>query len=140
MKSIVVKAFLPTESEVAANHAGMNTFFGAVLGFVISGAADLDTFEFGYLLFLVAGIVISILYVSASKYKMAYAALTIALIWMLPRVMNPLLEAGEQVPSKLPATLLVWTLMTIAVEFLPRRSDEPAVPVEEPSAAAPAEA
>jgi hypothetical protein len=102
----------------------MNTFFGAVLGFVMAGTERLDSLEFALLLMFVAGIVISILYVSASKQKVVYSLLTITLIWMLPGAIEPALEAGEGVPAKLQATLLVWTLMAISVEFLPRRADD----------------
>ena len=122
------KAFVPTDSEVAANHAGMNTFFGAVLGFVMAGSEKLDQFEFAYLLFMVAGTVISILYVSASRQKAIYAALSLMLILLLPKLMDNMLDPGEQLPSKLQATLLVWTAMSIFVEFLPRRSDDDPLP------------
>lgn len=126
MRRVLTKAFIPTEREAAANHAGMNTFFGAVLGFVMAGTENLDSVEFAYLLFIVAGTVISILYVSASQQRALYAALTVVLILLLPRLVEPLLDEGEQLPPKLQATLLVWTLMTILVEFLPRRADDEA--------------
>ncbi len=125
MKSRIPRALTTTESEYAAHLAGMNTFFGAVLGFVMAGSERLDSLEFAILLTFVAGIVISILYVSASPHKWIYGALTLFLIAMLPRTFAPILEKGEQLPDKLQATLLVWTLLSIAVEFLPRRPDEP---------------
>lgn len=123
MKLGKLSFLFPTEGEYAANQAGMNTFFGAVLGFVMAGTERLDSLEFALLLMFVAGIVISILYVSGSPHKLAYSVLTIALIVMLPRSLDPFLEAGEHLPDKLQATLLVWTLLAIAVEFLPRRAD-----------------
>ena len=126
MKLGLTKLLVPTESEIGANHAGMNTFFGAVLGFVMAGTERLDSIEFAYVLFMVAGTVISILYVSASRQKVVYSALTIALILMLPRVVDPLLEPGEVLPDKLQPTLLVWTLLSILVEFMPRRPDDSA--------------
>ena len=119
---------LPTEGEYAANQAGMNTFFGAVLGFVMAGSERLDSLEFGLLLMFVAGIVISILYVSGSPHKLAYALLTLAMIAILPRTMDPIFDEGEHLPDKLQATLLVWTLLAIAVEFLPRRADPREIP------------
>jgi len=119
-------AFVPTESEVAANHAGMNTFFGAVLGFVMAGTEKLDNVEFAYMLFMVAGVVISILYVSASRQKIVYAALSVGLILLLPKVFSPVFEAGESIPEKLQPTLLVWVAMALFVELMPRRADEAA--------------
>ncbi len=124
MKLRLPRMLVPTESEVAANHAGMNMFFGAVLGFVMAGTERLESIEFAYVLFMVSGTVISILYVSASHQKFVYALLSIALILLLPRVVDPMLEAGESLPDKLQPTLLVWTAMAMLVEFLPRRPDE----------------
>ena len=130
MKLRMPKAFVPTESEIRANHAGMNTFFGAVLGFVMAGTERLDAIEFASVLFLVSGVVISVLYVSASPYKFAYALLTLAYIAILPGLVDPILDKGENLPDKLQATLLVWTLLSILVEFFPRRPDDP--PAVEP--------
>ena len=130
MKLMLPKALVPTESEIRANHAGMNTFFGAVLGFVMAGTERLDAIEFASILFLVSGVVISVLYVSASPYKFAYAVLTLVFIAILPRVADPILDPGEHLPDKLQPTLLVWTLLSVAVEFFPRRPDHP--PVSEP--------
>ena len=78
MKLRVPRAFIASESEYRANHVGMNTFFGAVLGFVMAGTERLDAIEFAYVLFMVSGVVISILYVSASKQKIVYSLLTLA--------------------------------------------------------------
>ena len=125
MKLRMPKAFVPTESEIRANHAGMNTFFGAVLGFVMAGTERLDAIEFASVLFLVSGVVISVLYVSASPYKLAYALLTLLFIAILPRLVDPILDKGEHLPDKLQPTLLVWTLLSILVEFFPRRPDDP---------------
>ena len=130
MKLRMPKAFVPTESEIRANHAGMNTFFGAVLGFVMAGTEKLDAFEFASVLFLVSGVVISVLYVSASPYKSAYALLTLVFIAILPGVTDAVLDKGEHLPDKLQPTLLVWTLLSILVEFFPRRPDDP--PATEP--------
>ena len=130
MKLTLPRALVPTESEIRANHAGMNTFFGAVLGFVMAGTERLDAIEFAAVLFLVSGVVISVLYVSASPYKFAYALLTLAFIALLPAVADPVLDRGEHLPDKLQPTLLVWTLLSVFVEFFPRRPDHP--PISEP--------
>ena len=124
MKLRMPASFVSTESEYRANLAGLNTFFGAVLGFGLAGIDQLDVFEFSYLLFIVSGIVISVLYVSASKHKLIYSLLTLAFIYMLPQVFEPWFDEGEKLPEKLQATLAVWAIMSIFVEFLPRRPDE----------------
>ena len=124
MKLATPKFLVATESEYAAHLAGMNTFFGAVLGFVMAGTEKLDTIEFSLLLVFVSGIVVCILYVSAGRTKLAYGLMTLFLILVLPNTMGPFLEAGERLPEKLQATLVVWTLLTLIVEYLPRRPDE----------------
>ena len=58
MKLRFPEALVATESEYRANHTGMNTFFGAVLGFVMAGTERLDTEEFALVLSIVSGIVI----------------------------------------------------------------------------------
>jgi len=119
------KILIPTEGEIAANHAGLNVFFGAVLGFVMAGTERLDSLEFAYVLLVVSAVVISILYVSASRQKVAYSILTLVLIFVLPRAAGMVLDQGETLPDKLQPTLLVWTLLSVFIEFLPRRKDKP---------------
>jgi L-cystine uptake protein TcyP (sodium:dicarboxylate symporter family) len=123
MKLRLPNVLTTTESEYAAHQAGMNMFFGAVLGFVMAGTERLDQLEFAFTLMFVSAIVISILYVAASPYKWAYAVLTVVMIASLPWAFGTILEQGEKVPDKLQATLYVWTFITIFVEFLPRRPD-----------------
>ena len=130
MKLSLPKGLVATESEYRANHAGLNTFFGAVLGFVMAGTERLDAIEFAYVLLMVSAVVISVLYVSASSYKFTYAVLTIVLILLLPRIVGAALDPGEHLPDKLQPTLLVWTLLSILVEYFPRRPDDP--PATEP--------
>ncbi|QNM82354.1 hypothetical protein H8M03_10075 [Sphingomonas sabuli] len=132
VRNLFRNAFVPTESEYRANHAGMNTFFGAVLGFVMAGTERLDTVEFAALLLLVSGIVIAILYVSASRSKYIYAGLAVAMTLSLPRVFRPVLDDGESIPQHLMATLIVWTMMSLFVEAVPRRPDEEPVPPPAP--------
>ncbi len=130
MKLRVPKAFVTSESEYRANHAGLNTFFGAVLGFVMAGTERLDAVEFAFVLTLVSGAVISILYVSASKQRLAYSLLTLAIIATLPKVVDPMLDVGEHLPDKLQPTLFVWTLLSVLIEYAPRRPDDPPEPRE----------
>lgn len=112
------KWLLPTQSEYRANLAGMNTFFGAVIGFVIADVQAPSDLHFGAFLGISAAIVICILYISASPYRIAYAAMTILFVIALP-----FLAPKVDVPSKLQVTLGVWAILTVAVEYIPRRPD-----------------
>ena len=109
-----------TEDEYRANLAGLNTFFGAVLGFVLSAVEGLDTFRFAGILLLLAGIVVSILYISASPHRLLFAGYTLLIVLALPFVIAPMMPDDFVLPPKIQATLAVWTLMTIMVEFMPR--------------------
>lgn len=119
MKLRLWSALATTESEYRANLAGLNTFFGAVLGFVISGVEQLDTFAFTQILVITSAAVISILYMSASHNRLLYAVMTVAIIFMLPRVMPD----DVSIPAKLQPTLFVWAVLTLIIEFMPRRPD-----------------
>ena len=125
MKLNMPKALVATESEYRANLTGLNTFFGAVLGFVMAGTERLDAFEFAHVLFLVSGTVVSILYVHASSQKILYSALTFILIAALPYIVATALDQGEALPDKLQPTLFVWALLSVLVEYFPRRPDDP---------------
>ena len=125
MKLGMPKALIATESEYRANLTGLNTFFGAVLGFVMAGTERLDGVEFAYVLFFVSGAVISILYVHASTQKIAYSVLTFVLIAVLPRLVSNVLDPGEALPDKLQPTLFVWAFLSVVVEYFPRRPDDP---------------
>lgn len=116
----VAEALRPTESEYRANLTGLNTFFGAVLGFVISDVERLDTWQFAHVLLSCSAAVIAILYVSASKHRVVYALVTAGLIFALPAMMPD----GVAPPDKLQATLAVWAALTFAVELLPRKAEK----------------
>jgi hypothetical protein len=118
-----------TAGEYRANINGLNTFFGAVLGFVISAIDFLDPFRFAYLLLLLSGVVISILYIHGSPHRIGYALMTLVFVAVLPRIAEPTIPDGAEFPGKIQATLAVWTLMTIFVEFMPReREDDKRLP------------
>jgi uncharacterized membrane protein len=125
MKLRIPKALVATDSEYRANLSGLNTFFGAVLGFVMAGTERLSAAEFAYVLFIVSGVVISILYVHASSQKLAYSILTLVLIAALPYLVSSVLHEGEALPDKLQPTLFVWALLSVIVECFPRRADDP---------------
>jgi hypothetical protein len=123
------QAAIPTESEYRANLTGMNTFFGAVLGFVISDVKASTDLAFAAFLVFTAGVVIGILYISASKYRFLYSALTLWLVYELPRVFDGQIE----VPPRLQIALAVWTILTIALEYLPRQRDPTTASPTEPA-------
>ena len=109
-----------TEREYRANIDGLNIFFGAVLGFVLAGSETLTNVWFGVLLAVTAGIVISILYITASAQRVAYSILALVLIGSMSAWLEDFLPGTRSIPEKLQPCLLVWALMTIMVEFLPR--------------------
>ncbi len=107
------------QREYRANVSGLQIVFGAVLGFVLAGAEAFEPFDFAALLLITIGAVVSILYISASKRRLAYAALAVGYAVLLPEAV--LRITGEHTPDKLAPTLLIWTLFQAAVEFMPRR-------------------
>lgn len=113
-----------TQREYRANIDGLNIFFGAVLGFVLAGSETLDNFWFGFLLAATAGIVVSILYITASEQRVGYSVLALALTATMGTVLEDILPGANSLPAKLQPCLLVWALMTISVEFLPREKAE----------------
>lgn len=112
-----------TESEYRANMSGLNIFFGAVLGFVITGAERLAPLSFAILLVLCAGIVVSILYISAARRPIFYILFSAVLIAVLPRICDPLFASDEELPAKLQPALAVWAAMIGFIELLPRGPD-----------------
>ncbi|WP_205479568.1 hypothetical protein [Sphingomonas arenae] len=124
------KSFIATESEYRANLAGMNTFFGAVLGFVIADVNAPDNMDFAMFLMATSTVVISILYISASPYRLAYSALTLVFVVGLPQ----LAPDSVAVPARLQITLGVWALLTVGIEYFPRRPDPAPAGKEAPTA------
>jgi hypothetical protein len=113
-----------TEREYRANIDGLNIFFGAVLGFVLAGSETLDNIWFGVLLAVTAGIVISILYITASAHRLVYSVLALILIVSMSSWLEDFLPGTTSIPPKLQPCLLVWALLTMSVEFLPRETAE----------------
>jgi len=113
-----------TEREYRANIDGLNIFFGAVLGFVLAGSETLDNVWFGVLLAGTAGIVVSILYITASVHRIAYSILALVLVVSMSSWLEDILPGTASIPAKLQPCLLVWALLTMSVEFLPRDKAE----------------
>jgi hypothetical protein len=110
--------------EYQANLNGLNMFFGAVLGLVLTGTERLSDLQFGLVLLFLASIVITILFISSARNRIAYSALALAYAATFPEMMDFMLKGNDLVPGKVRPTLLVWVLMTIMVEFW-AREDSP---------------
>ena len=110
-----------TEREYRANIEGINIVFGAVLGFVLVGAEGLPVWDFAFLLIMSAAIVVMILYLGSSEYKLFYAVMTAFAIIAFPLAAEELFSL-TRVP-KLQPTLAIWALMVLAVECMPREPE-----------------
>lgn len=111
-----------TSREYRANITGINIVFGAVLGFVLAGTEGLPTQDFMTLLLLSATVVISILYLGSSEYRLFYAVTAAALIAGLPFAITEIMRL-DPIPALQP-TLAVWAIMIVLVELLPRQKSE----------------
>ncbi|QIK80654.1 hypothetical protein G7069_02990 [Lysobacter sp. HDW10] len=109
-----------TAREYEANLNGLNMFFGAVLGFVLAGTEKLTDLQFGVVLFFLACTVITILFISSSRHRVMYAVLALVYSASFPEMTDYVLRGHDLVSGKLRPTLLVWTAMTIMVEFWAR--------------------
>ena len=113
-----------SSGEYQANLAGMNTFFGAVLGFVLTGTENIENWKFGIVLGMLAAIVISILFISSSRRRIFYSVYALVLAATFPELVDLVFDGHILVPDKVRPTLLTWTLMTILVEFWGREKPE----------------
>lgn len=112
-----------THGEYSANLNGLGIFFGAVLGFVMASTETLGTKDYTVVLVGTAAMVITILYVSSSKQRLAYALLAAAGIALMPLAMKVLLTPGAKLPIQLQPTLAVWLAMATIIEFAPRERE-----------------
>ena len=112
-----------TAREYEANLNGIHMLFGAMLGVVLANTESLSTFRYVMTIAFTVGIVVSILYVSASKHRLAYFAYAVGGVVFLPYFMRAILGPGDVMPDKLQPTLACWTLFVGMIEFLPRRTD-----------------
>ncbi|MGB3738158.1 MAG: hypothetical protein WA948_02270 [Pontixanthobacter sp.] len=110
-----------SHAEYRANIDGIKIVFGAVLGFVLAGTESLITIDFMYVLLVSATAVTSILYLGSSHYKLCYTVLTVIFIALIPDLIEHSLELPP-IP-KLQPTLIVWALMVLVLELLPREAE-----------------
>ena len=115
-----------TANEYQANLNGLNMFFAAVLGLVLTGTEKMPEWQFGALLCFLAGIVITILFISSSRHRVMYAALALIYTVTLPGMVDFIFHAQNVLPDKIRPTLLAWTVMTILIEFWAREKEVPA--------------
>jgi hypothetical protein len=120
-----------SDGEYNANLNGLGIFFGAVLGFVMASTENLSTKDYLLVLFTTASMVITILYISSSRYRIAYSVLAFAFIAALPFILGTMTSPGALLPPKLQPTLAVWLAMALIVEFNPR--DREAEKTEKPA-------
>ncbi|MGB3472859.1 MAG: hypothetical protein WBA51_18735 [Erythrobacter sp.] len=107
-----------SEKEYRANIDGMNIVFGAVLGFVLVGAEGLPVKDFALTLILSVAIVVMILYLGSSEYKLFHGLIAAISIYFLPDIAGGVLKLAH-VP-KLQPTLAIWATMVVVVELMPR--------------------
>lgn len=117
-----------TGDEYQANLNGLNMFFGAVLGLALTGTEKLGNWQFGVVLAMLAGIVVSILFISSSRHRVVYAIYTVVLVLSFPGMADLMLKGHDVIPGKVQPTLIVWTAMTILVEFWGREKGDAASP------------
>ncbi len=113
-------SFRITEGEYKANVDGINIVFGAVLGFVLVGGEGLPVRDFAALLILSAAIVVMILYLGRSEYKLFYGVMTAVSIIAFPFIAEDFFKLAR-VP-KLQPTLAIWAFMIVLVEIMPRET------------------
>lgn len=106
------------QREYLANVLGLRIVVGAVLGFVLPGTYTFAPFDFGVPRLIAIGAVVSILYISASRRRLAYTALALGYALLLPVAVLRIIRAHS--PEKLAPTLPIWTLFQAAIEFTPR--------------------
>lgn len=119
---------LMSHQEYEANLAGMNIFFGAIIGVVMADVKGVEAGDYALMLLMAASFVVTLLYISASKARVFYAftaGLLLAIGWYhaftgsVPEALdanwlkNRLLPAGS-----------VWYFMIILIEFMPRGQKE----------------
>jgi hypothetical protein len=115
-------AFTSSDQEYQAALNGLNIFFGAILGVALGGIENLDQLAYMTLLVMVSGVVVGILYIPASRHRVAYAVSLIAILTLLLVTHRPgdMIMHSFPLPAKLIPTLIVWTAATILIEFAPR--------------------
>lgn len=110
--------------EYRANLEGLNIFFGAILGVVMTDIGDVPPLVYAVVLTSVASFVITIIYITASNQRRTYAiyaALALGGLWSVAhRFGEQYGLSGTHVDRRVIPTLAVWLAMTVMIEFAPR--------------------
>jgi hypothetical protein len=117
--------WIQTKREKLGTIDGMNLFFGALLGANLGTIDALPLWDYVQLIVLLAGMVMTIRVVSTSE-RRVYAAATVVLYvaLMTSVLLVPTLRPDGLAPGdlqRLIATLVIWLVATLLVEFWPTR-------------------
>lgn len=108
---------------------GLGLFFGALLGANLGTVERLPLKDYIYLIIILAGTVMTLRMVSTSE-RRVYALLTLALYVVVVSAflfLPPLRVEGlsEAAATRLGATLAIWVLAVLLLEYWPARDPEP---------------
>lgn len=113
-----------THEEYKANISGLNIFFGAIIGVVMADIETSSTLEYSLILVMLASFIVMLLYISASKHRLFYAAFSAGVLlfaWFEVYLGNGFQNIDlTWLQHKLLPTLSVWFAMIISIEFVPR--------------------
>ena len=121
----IIEAFRSwmSHEEYEANLAGMNIFFGAIIGVVMADVKGVDGFEYAFMLLIAASFVVTLLYISASKKRLTYAIAAgsiLAIAWYEAFHGGFMDELDpEWLKNRLLPTGSVWYFMIVLIEFVP---------------------
>ena len=132
-----------TDRERMGSIDGVNLFFGALLGANLGTIEQLPLGEYIKLITILAGTVVTLRVVSTSDrrgYALASLGLYVFLVALILAI--PALRPEGLSPdaaAQLGATLAVWVLLVLTLEYWPVKPDEvrPAVPSEPEEAGSP---
>ncbi|HYI63470.1 MAG TPA: hypothetical protein VEW71_01150 [Allosphingosinicella sp.] len=129
---MAIKSLLKqTRSEKLGTIDGLSLFFGALLGANLGTVGAMPLPDYVLLITLLAGLVMTIRLVHLSErrvYALANHLLCLALVVLImfvPSIRPEGLDDADR--NRLVATILIWAMMTLAVEFYPTK-EEPAEP------------
>jgi hypothetical protein len=117
-----------THSERMGGIDGLNLFFGALLGANLGTIERLPLFDYVQLIILLAGTVVTLRIVSTSE-RRAYALLSLGLyaglvaFYLVAQSLRPE-GLSPKAAAQLGATLAVWVLLVLTLEYWPTRPEE----------------
>lgn len=113
-----------TQAEYAANKSGLNIFFGAIIGVIMADVDSLNAFQYSTMLMSTAGLVVTLLYIGASRRPVLYAllagAILAAVFFMANRSDSYLGVPAQWIFDRYLPVFGVWLTVLILVELAPR--------------------